>query len=100
MAFFLKIIGAPSGDSLGLKIPLAEGESLAGRAGPPCGIVLDGAKVSKRHCLFRVRQGRLSVEDLDSVNGVYVNGSKVKQADLREKDRLVVGDFTLEVTVK
>jgi pSer/pThr/pTyr-binding forkhead associated (FHA) protein len=40
------------------------------------------------------------VEDLNSANGLYVNGKRVAEAELKAKDRMVVGDFILEVTVK
>ena len=100
MPFFLKILSAPAREKLGAKIPLTEGEHFAGRASPPCEIRLDGAKVSKKHCLFRVEGETLTVEDLGSANGLYVNGKRVSRAGLRAKDRMVIGDFILEVTVK
>ena len=33
------------------------------------------------------------------VLGVYVNGKKVDKAKLTSKDRVVIGEFTLEVAV-
>lgn len=99
MPYFLKILAAPAEGIVGSKLALAEGANLAGRAKPPCGLVLDGAKVSKKHCTFHVQAGRLSVEDHNSSNGVFVNGKKITNSELRAKDRLVIGEFTLEVTV-
>lgn len=100
MPFFLKILSSPDQKQAGIKIPLEEGEHLVGRAAPPCEIQLDGAKVSKKHCMFRVVKGKLSVEDLRSANGLYVNGKQITKIDLNAKDRIVLGDFILEVTVK
>lgn len=100
MSFYLKILSSPVPEKVGAKIPLTEGEHFAGRASPPCEIHLEGGKVSKKHCMFRVKGGVLSVEDLNSANGLYVNGKRVLQVELKAKDRMVVGDFILEVTVK
>lgn len=97
MPLFLKVLAAPEGESAGRKIDLQEGENLAGRVAPPCTLLLSGTKVSKKHCLFVLSGGRLRVEDLGSSNGVYVNGKQVTGADLKARDRLVVGDYTLEV---
>lgn len=100
MPYFLKILAAPDADLLGRKFALEEGENVVGRIAPPCRIVLNGTKVSKRHCTFKVSGTSLSVRDDNSSNGVYVNGTKVTAAELKEKDRLVVGEYTLEVTGK
>lgn len=97
MPFHLKILVAPKGESPGRKLPLEEGENLAGRIAPPCTILLSGTKVSKRHCLFLVAGAALSVEDLQSSNGLFVNGKQVSSAALKRKDRLVIGEYTLEV---
>jgi len=97
MPFHLKILVAPEGEAAGRKISLAEGENIVGRVAPPSTIVLEGTKVSKRHCVFRVAGADLSVEDLGSSNGLFVNGKRLDQAKLRKKDRLVVGEYTLEV---
>lgn len=100
MSFFLKILAGPTAEKVGIKIPLAEGEHLVGRASPPCEIHFEGSKVSKKHCVFRVSGGQLTVEDLNSANGLFVNGKRADKVTLHEKDRMVIGDFVLEVTVK
>ena len=97
MPYYLKIISAPEKADLGRKLELAEGENLVGRVAPPCRIKLDGKKVSKQHCAFRVAGRSLRVEDLKSSNGLFVNGRPATESELRARDRIVVGDFTLEV---
>lgn len=95
MGFRLKIISGP--EAVGKLFALKEGENLAGRTSPPAAIVLNGQKVSKKHCLFALSGGKLTVKDLGSSNGIYVNGSKVTEQPLRGNDRLLIGDFMLEV---
>lgn len=97
MPFYLKVLSAPEGQPVGQKLTLAEGESVMGRVAPPSQIVLNGAKVSKRHCTFTCAGGQLTVEDNQSSNGIFVNGKKVPRSPLRARDRLVVGEFILEV---
>lgn len=98
MPQFLKILGAPIDKLVGVKVPLVEGANTIGRSVPPCTICLDGSKVSKRHCTITVLGGVMAVEDHQSSNGLFVNGRKVEKTKLVKGDRLVIGEFTLEVT--
>jgi pSer/pThr/pTyr-binding forkhead associated (FHA) protein len=100
MPFFIKVLTAPKPEMAGLKIPLLDGSNLLGRANPPCAIVLEGVKVSKKHCSFHVAGVKLTVEDHNSSNGVYVNGKKTSKLELKDRDRLVIGEYVLEVAVK
>ncbi len=65
---------------------LETGETLIGR-GPPCQIVLDDPRVSRQHARLCVSTDRITVEDLDSRNGVTVNGQVINEPTL-----LVIGD--------
>ena len=99
MSFFLKVLLAPEQTMVGVRFPLNEGDNIVGRISPPASIRLDSPKVSKRHCTFAVKGADLNVADNQSSNGVYVNGKKVEKAKLTNKDRIVIGEFTLEVAV-
>jgi pSer/pThr/pTyr-binding forkhead associated (FHA) protein len=100
MPFFIKILTAPKPEMAGVKIPLVDGPNLLGRINPPCTILLEGAKVSKKHCSFHVLGPTLTVEDHNSSNGVYVNGKKTSNLELKDRDRIVIGEYVLEVAVK
>ena len=58
-------------------------------------IQLDEERASRMHCRVRLENGRALLEDLDSANGVYLNGLKVKAAELKHNDRIRVGGTTL-----
>jgi ABC-type multidrug transport system ATPase subunit len=61
-------------------------------ASPLC---LPSPLVSRRHAVIEpVAQGH-QVRDLNSTNGVFVNGRRVQQAVLQAGDRLQIGSFTL-----
>jgi pSer/pThr/pTyr-binding forkhead associated (FHA) protein len=69
-----------------------------GRAGA-ADFCLDVPLVSRLHCRVEVGpDGAVEVVDLDSTNGTWVNGSKVRRAPLKPGGRLRVGrvEFVLE----
>jgi len=78
-------------------IMLRSAETILGRR-HDCDLRILSSQVSRRHCLLSVHDGSLSVEDLDSVNGTFVNGKRIttKQA-LRKGDVLEVGPLRFTV---
>lgn len=53
---------------------------------------IPSAAVSRRHCRLLLRDGLVTVEDLDSINGTFLNGRRIKDAQIvRPGDRLEVG---------
>jgi pSer/pThr/pTyr-binding forkhead associated (FHA) protein len=54
--------------------------------------------VSRRHCRLVFDDGVWQVNDLDSLNGIYVNGERMQEATLYEGDRLRIGEVTLLIT--
>ena len=60
--------------------------------------ILSAALVSRLHCrLTADASDQLVVEDLDSTNGILVNGQQVRRAVLRAGDTLTVGRVELTV---
>ena len=55
--------------------------------------------VSRRHCRLLFSDGRWHVFDLNSLNGVFVNGERVTQAVLHQQDLLRIGGFIFQVEV-
>ncbi|MFN7916101.1 MAG: FHA domain-containing protein [Vicinamibacterales bacterium] len=60
-------------------------------------LILDAALVSRLHCRLEAHEETLEVVDLDSTNGIAVNGERVPSAHLIPGDRLRVGRVELEV---
>jgi len=61
--------------------------------------IVEAALVSRLHCRLTADAGEtLLVEDLESTNGIFVNGQKVDRADLAAGDVLSVGrvDFSVQ----
>ncbi|MFO0878651.1 MAG: FHA domain-containing protein [Gemmataceae bacterium] len=53
--------------------------------------------VSRRHCRLQYLDGHWQVIDLNSLNGIHVNGEQVLQAPLDQGDLLRIGGFTFTV---
>ena len=83
----------PDGTAIELRIPSA-GELLIGRT-HAADLTVPDDRVSRRHAQLIVTAGTISVRDLSSTNGTYVNGDRTDAADLSLGDRLRVGDTTL-----
>jgi len=80
-----------NGKKAGKVYRLCTPETVLGRKSD-CDLVIACADVSRRHCLLTFRDGYLSVDDIGSVNGTYVNGSRIgARKALRPGDSLEVG---------
>jgi hypothetical protein len=60
-----------------------------------CDIAIDDPNVSRRHAEIRWQDGSYWIVDLDSTNGVDVNGERVRRAELAQEDRIVLGKTEL-----
>ncbi len=89
MAALEIITGARAGEI----VDLTETETLIGRH-PACSIVLPLHTVSRRHTLIRHSDGGYTIQDLESLNGTYVNGERVEAAT-RLKNRDVIQLFDI-----
>jgi len=61
-----------------------------GRA-PTNEIILPDPSLSGRHCVFLLSNGRVTVRDLNSSNGTFVNGQPVTEAQLEVNDIIRAG---------
>lgn len=62
-----------------------------------CDVVVDHPEVSRRHARLVFRDGSWFVQDLESMNGTTVNGTRVGRCRLLAGDRLVVGGYPLKI---
>lgn len=72
----------------GTEVELIDGESLIGRD-VPCAIQFRDPNVSRRHASLRVQDSRVTICDLGSLNGTYVNRRRIEPG---LEVRLTVGD--------
>jgi pSer/pThr/pTyr-binding forkhead associated (FHA) protein len=88
----LRLILQPSGAALELTQP----DVLIGRHSQS-DVRLPLPDVSRRHCRFLFSQGVWQVIDLNSLNGIFLNGEPVRQATLRQGDLIRIGGFIFVV---
>jgi DNA-binding winged helix-turn-helix (wHTH) protein len=81
-------------------VPLTDGEHIAGRDAE-CSLVIDGTTVSRRHARITVAHGATTIEDLDSLNGTYVNGARITApVRLAPGDEFALGTEVLRVRLR
>ena len=63
--------------------------------------IVDAPLVSRVHCrLTALPSGELEVKDLESTNGTFVNGTRVKEARVLPGDRIQIGRLELVATLE
>ncbi len=66
--------------------------------GADADVIVDDAEASRHHARLEAENGVVYISDLDSTNGTYLNGKRVRQAiEVREGDRIDVGTARLVV---
>jgi hypothetical protein len=86
-----------SGKYQGGEYPLTDsGELVIGRASD-LDLVLIEDMVSRKHAKITLENGAISIADLGSTNGTFVNGEKVKKAELKLGDRVLIGTSILKL---
>jgi pSer/pThr/pTyr-binding forkhead associated (FHA) protein len=83
------------------EITIRSKEFLIGR-GNDCDLRLRDPNISRHHCMIRIRPDEVSLFDLGSINGSYVNGARVMtQVVLQPGDEIRLGEhrFFLDLGV-
>jgi pSer/pThr/pTyr-binding forkhead associated (FHA) protein len=81
------------------KVPTNGGSITIGRS-PDNSIAIDNLAVSSRHAEIKSEQGQLVVEDLNSLNGTFVNNQRVKRSALKDGDVVLIGKHSIQVDEK
>src|ERR1700738_2400391 len=78
------------------EVPVGTRPITIGRA-PDNDLSVDNLAVSNHHARVYVEGGRLVVEDLDSLNGTFVNDLRVERAILHDGDSIWIGKHHIKV---
>ena len=63
-------------------------------------LVLQDTSISRHHAeIHRRRDGTFTVTDLDSMNGVFVNGKKQRSAAIADGDTVELGDLSMRFSI-
>jgi len=105
----LKIV---RGGRQGQEFPLEGGNNLVGRWDPETGsfpeVDLEAddpeAKISRKHALIRIDGSKITVEDIGSLNGTYVNRqprlAPGAPHDLKDGDEIIIGKTFFKVVIE
>ncbi|MFK8068128.1 MAG: FHA domain-containing protein [Gammaproteobacteria bacterium] len=60
-------------------------------------LFLEHSSISRQHAKFkRDQHGNFTVTDLDSLNGVFVNNTKIPKSKIKDGDKIDIGDVRLK----
>jgi len=84
-----------TGPLAGRSVPLRRGVTRIGAIPENNDVVLQSGTVSRYHAAIHCRGGRVEIEDLNSTNGTFVNGTPVRASPLRSGDKVRIADVDL-----
>src|SRR3989338_7684438 len=95
--YFLSYINGPE-QGQKIKLDLSKPELTLGRS-PQVDVSIQNQNISRKHVKFKQDIDGVWVEDLNSKNGVLVNGKKVTEPTLlKDSDEIQLGDLKLSFT--
>jgi pSer/pThr/pTyr-binding forkhead associated (FHA) protein len=82
------------------EIAVCQRRFLLGRASD-CDVRLTSPWISRHHCQLIIEHDRVTLEDLASLNGTFVNGERIwDERELESGDRLGLGASVYEVAIE
>jgi diguanylate cyclase (GGDEF)-like protein len=83
-----------SGSDVGQMHKVGDGECVIGRSSTASVKLIDDG-VSRRHARVLVVGTTVTIEDLGSANGVFINGERIQSAPLKDGDKIQLGGTTI-----
>ncbi len=83
------------GHAAGMEYPISKAYAVIGRD-READVVLRDPMISRQHAVIVYRGGSFALKDLESTNGTHMNGTSIKQANLRHGDKFSVGNTLLQ----
>lgn len=87
-----------SGPDKGLKFQLKSERTVIGRKEADFG--LNDPEISRHHCLLEVRDQFVNLRDMDSTNGTFFDGERVRAAFLQDGAEFRVGTSTIRISIR
>jgi pSer/pThr/pTyr-binding forkhead associated (FHA) protein len=88
-----------SGRVAGQEFPLDQERLTLGR-GPGVDVAFDDSAMSRQHAAIEYLDQRFRIVDLDSTNGVTVNGDPVVSSSLGHGDRFQLGTLQFQIVIE
>ncbi len=85
-------------DEKSRKFKLSDNEFvIIGRSSAKCQVVLDYSQCSSKHCIITLKDGQVHVEDLNSKNGIFLNGVRILKQRVYADDKIEIGKIVISV---
>jgi pSer/pThr/pTyr-binding forkhead associated (FHA) protein len=88
-----------SGRVAGQEFPLDQERLTLGR-GPGVDVAFDDSAMSRQHAAIEFADERFRIQDLESTNGVLVNGDPVFSSSLGHGDRFQLGTVMFQIVIE
>ena len=80
------------------RFPLDTGKTIIGRS-EECGLRIPLPEISRKHAMLIISGDNVTLRDLGSANGSYVNNRRVSEQELVAGDHVVVGPVVFTVQI-
>ncbi len=87
----LACLTALSGEDRGRRFEIFAADVLLGRHPTLTDMTLTDPTISARHARIRYEEGYFTIYDLDSTNGSFVNGRRIRMQRLDDQDQITLG---------
>jgi pSer/pThr/pTyr-binding forkhead associated (FHA) protein len=89
---------AISGEDRGRRFEFSDVDILIGRHPTLADVLLSDSTISAQHARIRYEAGQFTLYDLDSTNGSFVNGQRIRMQALHADDLITLGAVDLIFT--
>jgi hypothetical protein len=90
------VLSVESGPHKGLTLRMVKARTVIGRKGAD--LPLDDPEISRHHCLVEVRGRFISLKDLDSTNGTFLDEERVRAAVLQDGGEFRIGSSVIRLS--
>jgi predicted Zn finger-like uncharacterized protein len=85
------------GKASGQIFPITKCRITIGRADSD--ILLDDAECSRQHAVLEIRGSRITLTDMESTNGTFVDGKRIDQTDMDKNSEFRIGEHVMMLII-
>ena len=76
-----------------------QNEIIIGRD-PDNDIQIDNIAISRKHARIVKNPNDYIIEDMNSVNGIFINGKKINKKFLKTNDEIIIGKYSMQIILE
>lgn len=94
------VLNFTEGENEGVEIKLSPPRVIRIGRSEESDVFLGEKKISRKHCILHLGEEALSISDLESTNGTFVNSKRIHEQLLENGDRVRIGSSVMEVNIE